>query len=338
MRSVSAELEALQAMEAGKRTPSIVATFTDGTTNYDYASRILSLVHTEQAYEGDAQILLRNDDRAVVDISGYYVDLEYGDKVSGSPETVEVPRLWVVKAEVVSTSSGKPELMVALELEDGWARLRKFKYKQGTAPYHEGYYPADTTVYDILSALLAQKGFTLQALGSADDGIIDTYKPDFKINVGRYETYYELVYRLISMTKTYLRMKPDMELQVVYPQTSDAVDATYYSDQSSWFYEYIEAHKELYPNKVIIYANKGTDNFGSLITGTAEDAVGIAKSGILEYLQKEPYITSQGDATGQAEAILSRARAEILGGRGVIPHDCRIELYDRLAFVDSRGV
>ena len=140
------------------------------------------------------------------------------------------------------------------------------------------------------------------------------------------------------MTKTYLIMKPDLEVQVVYPQTFDSVDATYYSNKSPWFYEYIEAHKELNPNKVTVYANEGSDGlFPNLITGTAEDTYWSNRSGTIEYTQIRGAITSQGDATGQAQALLAKAKTEVMGGRGVVPQDCRIELLDRIAFVDSRG-
>jgi len=48
-------------------------------------------------------------------------------------------------------------------------------------------------------------------------------------------------------------------------------------------------------------------------------------------------ITNQTDANNRAAAILTRIQAEQLAGRLVIPHDARVELYDKVTVHDARG-
>ena len=47
-------------------------------------------------------------------------------------------------------------------------------------------------------------------------------------------------------------------------------------------------------------------------------------------------LTTQADADNRAAAILTRIKAELLGGRLLIPHDCSVELYDKVQVFDSR--
>jgi len=47
-------------------------------------------------------------------------------------------------------------------------------------------------------------------------------------------------------------------------------------------------------------------------------------------------ITTQEDADNRGGAILSKIKAETLAGRLIIPHDARVELYDRVEIHDSR--
>jgi hypothetical protein len=54
-------------------------------------------------------------------------------------------------------------------------------------------------------------------------------------------------------------------------------------------------------------------------------------------LYPAPSITNNTDATNRATAIAAKAMAEIVSGRLVIPHDARVELYDRVAIFDTRG-
>ena len=49
-------------------------------------------------------------------------------------------------------------------------------------------------------------------------------------------------------------------------------------------------------------------------------------------------LSSQGNCAGQAAAYLSREKSEQFSGIGVVPHDSRFQLYDKVRFVDNRGV
>jgi len=51
-----------------------------------------------------------------------------------------------------------------------------------------------------------------------------------------------------------------------------------------------------------------------------------------------PEVDNQTDADDRAEAIMKRMIAEEAGGKLIIPHDCQMELYDRVAVKDNRGV
>ncbi|KKN75205.1 hypothetical protein LCGC14_0383640, partial [marine sediment metagenome] len=178
-----------------------------------------------------------------------------------------------------------------------------------------------------------------------DDGIIDNFKPVFIVNKLPFENAASLLYRLIWMTKEYLRTKNSKTFQCIYPQTTDGVDETYYSDQAHWFIEYVEKTILLIPNSIVVLCNQdpntGEWNTSSypLIVGTAKDQDQIDKYGsgteIVGVFQAGS-ITTQGDANKRAEAILTKLKSEILGGRLVIPHDSRVELYDKVQVVDKR--
>lgn len=201
---------------------------------------------------------------------------------------------------------------------------------------------ATHTVEELIQMVVEAMGWTWTAVGNSD-GIIDVFKPTFEINSAGFEVGAAIIYRLIWMTKSYLRCKPSKTFEVVYPQTADAVDETYYSDKAPWFLEYNEKSILLEPNSILVLCNQdpnGAWNTASypLITGTAEDATQIAK--YAEVL--EPFVAGnirlQADATNRAAAILTRLKSEMLGGRLVLPfHDCRVELYDRVRVEDSRG-
>jgi len=207
----------------------------------------------------------------------------------------------------------------------------------GNPPFYTTAYTTDT-IYDILTAILAEIGMTLAALVE-DDGIIDTLPPQFDINTQPFERAGQILYRLINMTKSYLRPKQSLEFEVKYPQTSDSDDLSYYSDHAPYFYEYIERRNVLVPNHVYCFADEGSDGlWADIIVGEASDATEIDAYGTVPMIVIAPELTTPTDADNRAASVLARAKMEALAGRMYAPHDCQVELYDKIAVIDTRGI
>ena len=186
-------------------------------------------------------------------------------------------------------------------------------------------------------------GWTLNAFAGTQDGIINAFRPIFEVNQMPFENAAALLYRLMWMTKCYLRAKNGKAWDVVYPVTGDTADETYYSNQAHWFIEYVEKTILLIPNSIVVLCNQDpTGEWDTeaypLITGTAEDATQIAKYAELVQPFIAGNIRSQVDADNRAVAILSKFKSEILGGRLVVPHDAQVELYDKVVIYDGRGL
>jgi len=237
------------------------------------------------------------------------------------------------------------ELICILECEGGWAKLREFDFiSTSSPPYFSIPFKATDTVYGLIEKALVEAGFSLNALGGEDDGIIDTFQPIFTANPLTYDTPASILYRLIQMTKTYLRQVESEAYEILYPQSSDSVKETYYSDQAPYFKEYVEKLNLLVPNSIAVFCNR--DPLGDwdtpeypLITGTTTDSASITDYGEITEYHVAPYIGTQADADNRAAAILQRYKAETLAGRLLLPfHDCRVELYDKIQIQDKRGL
>jgi len=175
-----------------------------------------------------------------------------------------------------------------------------------------------------------------------DDSIIHTLKPFFTINNPPFESLANLIYRLIMMTKVYLRPEAALVFKIIYPQDADSVNETYYSDQAPYFREYTEKRNLLIPNDIKVYwgANDdGTWDATALANpGSDTDAASIAAYTTVRAVYLAPDLTTKADADLRAAAILQRFKSETLAGRLVLPyHDCSVELYDRVSVVDKRG-
>jgi hypothetical protein len=196
---------------------------TSGTADY-----VLACDQEEMPYTSKGMIVLRNNDRTIPDLRGYWVEPAWGDVTGAGNEGVAHPRLWVKNQ---NESSARRSLQVNLEMQGMWEVLDEIEWDiAGSAPFHE--YAYDTaTVKTILVAAFARAGITLTC--TVDDGIIDTVAVYFYINgqarQGNKDTLKSVIYRAINLTKCYIRMKPNMAAEVVYPQTTDAVDETYYT-------------------------------------------------------------------------------------------------------------
>ena len=219
--------------------------------------------------------------------------------------------------------------------------------ENGLASPYTNTFNATHTVYGLIELIIeGALGWTLEDT-PPDDGIIDTFKPVFDINQLPFENAAALLYRLIWMTKEYFRPRKSKTIQMVFPQTSDSVDETYYSFKAHWFSEYTEKSILLIPNSIIVLCNQdpnsqwATDAF-PLITGTATDS-GDDPSSFDDYGEVIQVflagnIRTQADADRRAAAILTRYKSEILGGRLIIPHDAQVELFDKIKVSDGRGL
>jgi len=356
-RSVSDTLKTAQS--ASSRTPYLHMVFTsyDAGTTYDlstnsaaYGNRILLIDHAEEAYNDYAIVILRDYDRTLPNLLGYWTEIGYGDVTGGGNEYAATPRLWVKHQQHIS-AAGK--LLVILELEGMWAKLRETELRMGTMlPYYVArnynaneamgeYDIGGVSIEDIIKVIFAEidPAMTLNAV-SEDDSIFTTSPgPQFDINAMQlFEDAGQVIYRLVKMTKSFLRAKDSMAWEVKYPQDSDPDDLTYYSNQSPYFYEYVERKNLLVPNRIYLFANAGSDGlWTNIITGQADDTDSQTAYGVVAEIVMAPEIDNQADADARAAAILQRWRAEWVGGRLIIPHDCQMELYDRLAMIDSRG-
>lgn len=364
MRSISATLKTAQ--YAASRTQYIHMVFTsyDGNTTYDFSSdsaaygdRVLLIDHSEEAYRGGATIILKNRPRDIPDMLGYWTEIGYGDVTGSGNEYIgdgtsegPTPRLWVKHQQFVSAGG---RLLCVLELEDGWMKLRETLLRIGNPPYYIArnlnadtsedvgeYDLGGVTIYAIISHILSiiDPAMTLKALGE-DDGIMDTLIPFFDINATQpFEDAGQVIYRLIKMTFSFLRPKPNMEWEIKYPQEDDPDDLTYRSSASPKFYEYTERKNLLTPNRILVFANAGLDElYREIIAAQADDEDSQDAYGVVADIELAPHIDNQTDADTRAQAILQRWRAEWLGGRLIIKHDCQMELYDRLAIFDTRG-
>ena len=341
MRTISSTL--LTAQGADSRTPYIKMLFTskDGLTTKDFSSdsgvygdRILSIDHQEEAYNEYAVVLLSNDDTLVPDITGYWTEIGYGLTTGSGNEYsgTQTSRLWVKYQRPVSIAG---RVFTMLELEGCWKVARENPILLGNEPEYKKDYSTDT-IYSIIGYILAELAMTVDALGGVDDLIINTLTPNFTINSQPYENARGILYRLIRLTKCYLRCQMGLAFKVVYPQSGDAVVITYNRDSAPYFYSVIDRQPSLVPNHFYVFGNAGTDGlWTSIVTGSAVSQPDIDKYRDTPNLAIAPAFTTQDQCNLLASARLLRARAEQNTGVITVPHDGRVELYDKVAAVDN---
>jgi len=276
-------------------------------------------------------------------MKGYWTEIGYGYTIDGTPQYLgdgtnepAPPRLWIKHQQTIS-SGGK--LWELLELEGMWAKLREQVIRLGSPPLYTKSYTTDT-IYNIIGYILAELGMNLNALVE-DDGIIDSLQPQFDINAQPFEYAASLIYRLLNMTASYLKALDDLEFEIKYPQSSDSVDLTFYSDAAPYFYEYLERDNVLVPNHFLVYGNEGTDGlWTSYLSSASTHGVDQAEIDAYDEIYRivlAGSLTTQASVNSRAASLLARAKFEAMAGRMYAPHDARVELYDRLAIEDSRG-
>ena len=362
MRTTHADL--ITAQQSGAANPYIYLYI----NSTDYSSRLISLEHREESYRDTAVIVFANSDRhfnaTANDLRGKFFSPGYGytdansiNRYLGDGADVgynpAMPRMWVKTQSMVSLEG---ELVCILYCEGEWGKLREITvasispnlYISGLEPpYFNIPFTATQTVYQLIEKALNEAGFILTALGTQDDGIINAFSPIFTANPLTYESLASIIYRLIEMTKCYLRPVDSLSFKVIYPQEADAVNETYYSDQKPYFREYTEKLNLLIPNHIVVFCNReldGTWKPANMFIGNSYDSdqfTGTTYTGSYTEVTEfhiAPYIDNPTDADNRAAAILQRYKNETLAGRLVLPfHDCRVELYDKVSIYDGRG-
>jgi len=337
MRTISSSLQTAQ--EAASRTPYVGLIFRNpagGSVNYTDRKKLVE--HHEEPYNDYATIILNNSDRAVVDLTGYHIQICYGD----SGDCVQSARLWV-KSQYNISMEGK--LASVLTLEGAWSLMGEQLLRVGSPPLYNDSPYTTQAIYNLLRTLIETElvtatgfNFSLDSLADQDDGIINTFIPQFSPNQVAFDDFNTLIQTLMAMTHCYLRARTGLVFQIVYPHEDDAVDETYYSNQAHFFYEYAEVTNIVVPNHIIVFCNQQEEGWVAelIITGEAQDDDQISKYMEVIGLFTAPTITNQADADNRALAIKSKLQAEITSGRLVVPHDCRVELYDRVRVYDAR--
>jgi len=280
----------------------------DYEATYDYSfdptvttNRMLDLVWEIRPYgklEGlSATIILRNEDHAVPDITGYYVDLNFGLNTSSGLKYANTPwpRLWVYSYDSISAQGQK---YVQLELVDIWQLMGMtdsngmpcFPAIFGSAPHFQaddgdlvpGSLFTGLTIWEILDwvkdYLTTVTGYTfdLDAVGDQDDGIISATVPvdaetsESIIYPNRNEAFQTLTSFFADiMQHTNCRLRDVgnsagdgvLHFKVIYPQEDDPVNEQYSSDGSEGLV-FFEAHDKktlLIPNLVRVYGGEQDD-------------------------------------------------------------------------------
>lgn len=338
MRSITSTL--LAAQKATGATPFVrivINGYNLGTTS----GRLLSLVHTEEPYRESATIVIRNDDHYLSDkdLRGEHFEIGYGHITGEGEENTDTARLWVKSQHFVSFEG---KLACILICGGMWSLLRELRMMILAEPPSEEIIYTDKTIYELIEMLVEQDNadFSLLGLGSQDDGIINDFMPAFTINTIPFENCATVLYRLIFMTKCYLRTEANTNFRIIYPQDGDSVDESYYSDKAHFFIDYTERSNLVIPNKILVLCNRDpvTGLYDPDIKGVAEDATSIALyDRVILQVHTAADITNQTDADNRAAAIMTKLKAEELAGRLIIPHDARMELYDRVAVYNRRG-
>lgn len=442
-------------------------TATAGTATYDYSfnptvltNRLIQAEQRESIGDDGGTLIISNYDKSVPDnLTGYYVDLGWGLNTASSvmwdagTANAVAPRMWVMQQSEISggAKNSQPQLYKVYELGGVWsAVLNQQPVRIGYAPYYQDETGtlANQTVYTCISLLItalnSQTGmsFTLDALGTQDDGLISTIIPfpivtagSFVVNTqynilttgttdytliggvlttagafivskryiiltvgttdftligatsnnidvifyatgvgagtgtayevpfiasgvgagtgtamsslrslnpqttGQFQTYAQFVQSLLELTKCVLIARAGLAFKIVYPQSSDAVQETYYSSQASGhpFYENMNRRLNMSPNYVEVFGKEDasisakwydTDHFSG--TAYVGNFMPVIKS------IWEQSFSSTGQCSNRASAEGLQLKQQLLGGRVIIPMDARVELMDRTEMDDSR--
>jgi hypothetical protein len=336
------------------------------------------LEHVEEPYRETATIRLDNHDRALdpantgADFRGCAFTIGYGyvapsgNMYLGDGTNPAMPNLWV-KSQHITSVEGK--VVCDLVCEGMWGKLRDVKYlpvattgdsdlsiARMNAYLEPQEFGGTQTIKTLIELILAGAGMTLNATYTSD-GIIDVIKPFISYNPNHFQGAAGFIengngYGLLQMTKSYMRPEAANVFKLIYPQSTDAIDETYWSGLFyPLFKEYTEKRNLTIPNDIVVYWGYEKDpvvhspiwtdeeiiaNLG--VYGEAIDTDSTGAYATVYELFYYPHINTHAEADLIAAGILARYKSETLAGRLVLPfHDCRVELYDRVIVYDSRG-
>ena len=381
-----------------------ILTSKDGGTTYDYSfdptvttNRLIHVQQTGERYNDPGVILLSNYDRAVpADLTGYYVDLGWGhntadgikwDTTAGAVS----PRMWVMSQSDISGApkGSKPNLYTTLVMAGVWGvvlnrqPILSLSYPVRDIDLHKHdevdwiLSLMNKTIYEVLEQLIenelsAQTGlsFTLDALGTQDDGQISTIIPfptELEdavrlINADSpwyFQTYGDLIRSLMELTKCILVPRAGLAFRIIFPQASDTADETYYSSTASGhpFYEIENRRLNMIPNHIEIYGGLDevtghpavsghwfdTDHYSGWVT-PAETAtydgsfMPVKASGSTDSSLWETGMDTAAECRVRAAELGWQLKDQILGTRVIVPMDARVELYDKVKIYDVRGI
>lgn len=388
----------------GRYQPAVrcILTSKDGGTTYDYSfdptsntNRLIHVQQTEERYTDPGVILLNNYDRAVpADITGYYVDLGWGHNTASgikwdTAAGAVSPRMWVMPQSGISGGSkgAQPQLYTVLTMAGVWGAVLDKQpvlltsTPSTTIPLYR-YDELNTiaaltgkTIYDILEYLIetslsTQTGlsFTLDALGTQDDGQISTVIPFPSsgellrvINADSpwyFQTYGNLIRSLLELTNCVLVPRAALAFRILYPQSSDTADETYYSSAASGhpFYEVENRRLNMIPNHIEIFGGEDeatgyptvsghwfdTDHFSGWTspetTATYDGSfMEVKASGSTDNILWEIGLDTAEKCRARAAELGWQLKDQMLGTRVVVPMDARVELFDRVEINDQRG-
>jgi hypothetical protein len=149
-----------------------------------------------------------------------------------------------------------------------------------------------------------------------------------------------LIQQLMGFTVSFLRVRYDRILEVVYPQLTDPIRRTYYNTQPHYFYEYQNIDSLKIPNRILVIMGQNDDGTWpdkstiEASMGEAKDEVEIDRYMEVTDIHVAGYIQSQTDAQARADALLVKVGYQQIYGKLVIPHDAALELFDNIGSVE----
>ncbi len=354
-------------------------------------------------------LLSNYDKSIPANLIGYLIHLGWGLNTPDGIKNKEAdgavaPALWVVKQSDISggVKGQKPELYTIFELRGVWqAVLNAQPIRLGPEPYYWHYVDvneseagadnipelANKTIFECLKYLIETSlseqtglGFFLDDLGDQDDGKINDINVENPFPSGEvsllydetteiFGTYGSFISKLMSRTDCYLRTEPGLTFKVIYPQESDGIDETYYSDSALGHPFYEINHGRIgersagtpLPNHIQIFGGEhditglplyeghwfDPDHYTTPPTTFTPAAIEAAYTGDFMPVTFEgneedetwdKTLTSNAQCVNTATTLGLKMKAITLGTRLLIPMDASLELYDRVSVEDTRGL
>lgn len=333
MRSLTSTLTATQ--QGMNATPFVRLYFSLGGTTYEYKTseadnRIMYVSHSETPYRGGATIRLRDQDGyfRAIDYRGMRVDIGYGYITGSGEEYSNAPPVWVNAQRTISVEG---ELVCELVCVDIWWKLSNQR-AMGSSFTTPPYWDRDTTILDIIDALLSQLGITLSNDATSDPNLSDM--PVYESEVNR--PVRNILRDMTAMTQSVLRMTgSDTIMSLYYLHPNPASVYTY--DTGHAFYSDVKEAGLVVPNRVIV-----CDLIPTAVTqkaqfsGSADDTFSQGKIGVYTQVFEDQSVQSDSDCQRRAEAYLSKVRTERNQGTIVVPMNCGQEMYDYITVYDTR--